>query len=61
MFVWTPGGNITGTALGDERMDMRAPFEVSAERVKDTNKPGSKIFILIKFRKHLEAQFVIGS
>ena len=52
MFVWTPGGNIPGTALGDERMDMRVPFEVSTERVKDTNKPRSKIFSFIKFRKH---------
>ena len=52
MFVWTPRGNIPGTALGDERMDMRVPFEVSTERVKDTNKPRSKVFSFIKFRKH---------
>ena len=54
MFVWTPRGNITGTALGDERMDMRVAFEVSTETVKDTNKPGSKVFSFIKFRKHTE-------
>ena len=35
-------------------MDMRVPFEVSTERVKDTNKPRSKIFSFIKFRKHTE-------
>lgn len=52
MFVWPPGGNITGPALEDERMDMRVPFQVSTERVKDTNKPRSKIFSFIKFRKH---------
>lgn len=52
MFVWTPGGNITGTALGDKRMDMRVPFQVSTKRVKDTNKSRSKIFSFIKFRKH---------
>lgn len=52
MFVWPPGGNITGPALGDERMDMRIPFQVSTERVKDTNKPRSKIFSFIQFRKH---------
>ena len=33
-------------------MDMRVPFEVSTERVKDTNKPRSKVFSFIKFRKH---------
>ena len=54
MFVWTPGGKITGPALGNERMDMRIPFEVSTKRVKDTNKPGSKVFSFIKFRKHTE-------
>lgn len=31
---------------------MRVPFQVSTERVKDTNKPRSKIFGIIKFRKH---------
>lgn len=60
MFVWTPRGNITGTALGDERMDMRVPFEVSTERVKDTNKPRSKIFSFIKFRKHTEDDIADG-
>lgn len=52
MFVWTPGGKKAGTALRDERMDMRIPFEVSTERVEDTNKSRSKIFSFIKFRKH---------
>ncbi len=33
-------------------MDMRVPFEVSTERVKDANKPRSKVFSFIKFRKH---------
>ena len=47
MFVWTPGGNIPGTALGDERMAMRVPFEVSTERVKDTKKPGVKFSVLL--------------
>ena len=52
MFVWTPGGNIPGTALGDERMDMRVPFEVSTERVKDANKPRSKVFSLGQFTRN---------
>ena len=60
MFVWTPGGKITGPALGNERMDMRVPFEVSTERVKDTNKPRSKIFSFIKFRKHTEDDIADG-
>ena len=59
MFVWTPGGKITGPALGNERMDMRIPFEVSTKRVKDTNKPGSKVFSFIKFRKHIQKRIVL--
>ena len=35
-------------------MDMRVPLEISAERVKDTNEPGDKVFGLIDVVKHTE-------
>ena len=43
---------IAKSPFRDETVNMRVPFEVSTERVKDANKPRSKVFSFIKFRKH---------
>ena len=49
-----PGREISGAAFRDKAMDMRVPFENPAERVKDTNEPGDKVFGLIDVLKHTE-------
>ena len=51
MFVWTPGGKITGPALGNERMDMRIPFKIPAESMQDHDKTRGKVFVFVHFRE----------
>ena len=41
---FTPSAGITETALGDEAMDMRIPFQIASECVKDADKTGGKGF-----------------
>ena len=40
MFDGSPNGEIAATAFGKENVDMRIPFEVSAESVENTDKAG---------------------
>ena len=49
MFYMTPKSYIAGTALGKQYMNMRVPFQVSAEGMKNANKSGSEIlgFVLL--------------
>ena len=49
-----PGREVAGAAFGNKAMDMRVPLEIPAERVKDTNEPGDKVFRLIDVLKHTE-------
>lgn len=44
MFYITPWGKVAGTALRNQCMDMRVPFEVTSKGVKDTDKTGSEVF-----------------
>lgn len=39
---FAPGNGITGAAFGNQAVDMRVPFEVAAEGVKDTDKARGK-------------------
>ena len=48
----SPEGIITVTAFGDETMDMRIPFEISAESMQDHDKTRGKVFMFIHFGKH---------
>lgn len=50
----SPGREVAGAAFGNKAMDMRVPLEIPAERVKDTNEPGDKVFGLIDVLKHTE-------
>ena len=40
----TPRREITGTAFGNEHMNMRVPLETTTKGMKYTNKAGGKIF-----------------
>ena len=44
MLFVTPAKGIPNTALGNEAMNMGVPFQVSAKRMKDTDKARSKEF-----------------
>lgn len=48
----TPESIIAVTALGDETMDMRIPFEIPAKSMKHHDKTRGKVFMFIYFREH---------
>lgn len=55
MIFGTPTSGVADSAFRNEAMDMRIPFKVPPEGVKDTDEPGSKAFgfiILIKAVKN---------
>ena len=47
-----PQAGVTDSAFRDKTVDMRIPFKVSAEGVKNTDKAGSKSQGLVKFEEH---------
>ena len=52
MSLGAPTSTVADTALGEKAVDMRVPFEVTAEGMKDTDKPGSKAFGFIVSVEH---------
>ena len=52
MFYNTPEAIIRKTALGNQAVNVRVPFQRPPERVKDTDESGDKIFGLIYVMKH---------
>ena len=54
MFYTLPGSNAPDSDFGDEDMNVRIPFQVSAKCVKNTDKARSKKFCIIHFVEHPE-------
>lgn len=52
IFDLTPETVITKTAFREEAVDMRIPFEVSAEGMQNHNEPGSEVSGFIQLIKH---------
>lgn len=52
MFYGLPGKIVAGGAFGNKGVDMRVPFEITAEGVENTDEAGSKVFSFIHFGKH---------
>lgn len=47
-----PNCKVAGTAFGDESINVRIPFEIATESMKDTDKTGSEVFGVIHVIKH---------
>lgn len=47
----TPYGKIAGTTFGKKTVNVRIPFQVPTESVKNTDKAGSKVFRFVDFEK----------
>lgn len=47
-----PDAGITKPAFGDQTMDVRIPFKISAECMKHHNKTGSKVQGFVNIEKH---------
>lgn len=60
MFEGTPNSEVTGNAFGNQSMDMRIPFQVTTEGVKDTDKSGSKAFGFICIVEHAKNNISYG-
>lgn len=54
MFNGAPGREISGVAFRNKAMDMRIPFEIPAEDMKDTNEAGSEVIRRINVLEHTE-------
>ncbi len=52
MFNGAPGREISGAAFRNKAMNMRIPFEIPSECMKDTNEAGSEVFRLIHVLEH---------
>ena len=52
MMEIAPEAIITVTALGNEAVDMRVPFQVPAEGVEDHDKAGSEVHGFIELQEH---------
>lgn len=48
----SPRSEVASATFRDKAMDMRVPFEIPAECMKDTNEAGDKVFRLIDVMKH---------
>ena len=44
----TPKAVLVKSAFGNEKMDMRIPFEVTAKGMQDTDKTGNKISLVVE-------------
>ena len=47
-----PSAGITETALRDKAVDVRIPFKIPAESVKDADETGSEMFRFAVFEEH---------
>lgn len=52
VFKRTPSTGITNATFGNEAVDMRIPFQVTTEGVKDTDKAGSKTLGFVSILEH---------
>ena len=52
VFDRPPRSDVASTTFGDEGMDMRIPFQVATESMKDADKSRSKVFSFIHLGKH---------
>lgn len=48
------GSNISGAAFRNESMDVRIPFQITPESVKNAYEARSKVFGFVSFEKHSE-------
>jgi len=48
----TPQGSVARTTLGKQHVNMRIPFQVSAECMEYTDKSGSEVLGFVQFVKH---------
>lgn len=56
----TPETSITISALGNKTVDMRVPFEISAEGVEDHDEAGSEVHRFILLEKHAGNNTIYG-
>ena len=54
MFDRTPGRKVAGSTFRNEHMNVRVPFEIPAESMKDTEETRSELFSLIHIEEHTE-------
>ena len=52
MLFTSPQTGVTGSALRDKTVDMRIPFQISAEGVQYTDETRSELFMLVIFMEH---------
>lgn len=52
MFYRAPEAIVAKTAFGEEAMNMRVPFKISAKGMENTDKTGSEVFGFIEFEEH---------
>lgn len=61
MRLGSPSAGITETAFRDETMDMRIPFKITTEGVKNTDEAGSEAFSFVIFVEHPGDNRIDGS
>ena len=52
VFDRSPRSDVASSTFGNEGMDMRIPFQVEIESMKDADKSRSKVFRFIHLGKH---------
>jgi len=60
MLDGTPNGIVADPALGKQDVNVRIPFEVSAEGVEDTDESGRKVFGFIHLEEHTSDNIANG-
>ncbi len=54
MSMRAPGSEVTGPALGNQGMDVRIPFQIPPEGMRDADKARIKVFGLVKLEEHTQ-------
>ena len=54
MSMRAPGSEVTSPALGNQGMDVRIPFQIPPEGMRDADKARIKVFGLVKLEEHTQ-------
>ena len=54
MSMRAPGSEVTSPDLGNQGMDVRIPFQIPPEGMRDADKARIKVFGLVKLEEHTQ-------